>query len=98
MCVYIYIHNLYMYKKDWGWTLLCKCRYKSYINYNNILLGKGNTSSLYYTTLKLNFVLSCWFFEIEKKYLMIQHSEDRCVFVKEEHASLLEIELFFRDL
>jgi len=35
------------------------------------------------------------FFNIEKKYLMIQHSEDTCVFVTEEHASVSEMELFF---
>lgn len=63
------------------------------------MLWKGNSSTLYYTALKvIFFFLSCWVFETEKKYLMIQHSKDRCVFVKEEHASLFEIELFFWDL
>lgn len=66
--------------------------------YNNSLLWKGNTSSLHYTALKLNFVLSSWFFETEKKYLMIQHSEDKCVFVKEELRSIFETEQTIWDL
>lgn len=97
MCVCVCMYNLYTYKKS-GAGLCSANASLLYIYYNNSLLCKGNTSSLHYPAVKLNFVLSCWCFETENKYLTIQHSEDRLVFVKDKPRSLFETEQITSDL
>lgn len=76
MCLYIYIKSLQV--QEWSWTLLCKCRYKLHMIHSNIFLWKGNASSLHCTILKIIFIVSCCFFEIEEECLMTEHSKDRC--------------------